>query len=195
MSMRILLHACCAPCSIAIIDELRSRHAVTALFYNPNIDTEEEYQRRKREVVKLCAEWAVPTIDLDRDEREWERVAGSVPQAQEGGPRCSACFRMRLFRTAEIACDRGFDSFASSLTSGRRKRSEVINAIGTAVGRHLGVPFVATDWKKGGRIERAETLVAERGIYRQWYCGCRYSRTDAETRSRVALEGSVVHSG
>ena len=177
---RLLLHACCAPCSVAIIDEMRSGHDLTVLFYNPNFYPEAEYVRRKAEVVRVCGQWGVSIVDMDYDNRAWEREIGVIPQAEERGPRCSACYRERLAVAARYAKDHGFDRFASSLSSGRTKKTAVINAIGRAVSETVGLPFLDRDWKKGGRWEKGLALVKEFDIYRQDYCGCRWS---AERRS------------
>lgn len=172
---RLLLHACCAPCSIAVIDELRRLNELCVFFYNPNIHPEAEYEKRKAGVVRVCEEWGVPMIDGDRDAEKWEGRVGYIVQKKEGGARCSACIRLRLAATAERAKRDGFGGFATSLSSGRQKDSAAVNAIGRAVGQLAGIEFLDTDWKKGGRSERAAAMVAERGIYRQNYCGCRYS--------------------
>lgn len=175
MLEKFLLHVCCAPCSIAVIDELRKEYELSVLFYNPNIHPEEEYGKRKREVVKLCEEWNIPMIDADYEQAKWDEAVKGLEGEPEGGFRCNACFRMRLARTAEVAEELGIRRFGSTLTTGRTKKAAIINPIGEAAGRRFGVRFHPVDWKKQGREERARNMVRERGIYRQDYCGCRYS--------------------
>lgn len=184
----LLLHTCCAPCSIAVIDELRQGCDLSVFFYNPNIFPEDEYKKRKAEVVRVCREWGVPMIDGDYETEKWEKEAGHIGPDKEGGARCSACVRLRLTVAAECAKNGGFTRFATSLTSGRQKDSAVINAIGRAVGQQVGIVFLDTDWKKGGRSQHAATMVAERGIYRQNYCGCRFSLA-ARTGKRLLDRG------
>jgi predicted adenine nucleotide alpha hydrolase (AANH) superfamily ATPase len=179
---KLLLHACCAPCSVAIIDELRSSYDMTVLFCNSNIYPEEEYLKRKAEVIRVCRQWQVPMVDMDYDNQAWEREFAAIPQDRERGARCSACYRQRLETAAHYARDNGFDLFASSLSSGRTKKTTVINAIGQAVAEAVGLPFLDQDWKKGGRWEKGLALVKEMAIYRQDYCGCRWS---AEQRSQA----------
>jgi epoxyqueuosine reductase len=183
---KILLHTCCAPCSIAIIDEMRADHGVTIFFYNPNIYPLAEYEKRKAEVVRVCREWRLPMIDRDRGADVWDSLVGGIRQDKEGGARCSACFRLRLTRAAICAKEGGFDAFATSLTSGRQKDSAVINAVGRMISEQIGVAFLDEDWKKGGRQEKARQMVAERGIYKQNYCGCRYSLESANGKARSA---------
>lgn len=172
---KFLLHTCCAPCGIAIIDELRQKYNLTVLFYNPNIFPEAEYLKRKGEVVKVCTEWGVPMIDHDYEPSRWDKEVQGLEKEKEGGMRCSACFKMRLYRAGEIAKENGFEVFGTTLTMGSRKPASVINPIGEAVVQHFGLEYMGEDWKKGGRTEKGRQMVAERGIYRQNYCGCRYS--------------------
>ncbi|MFA5061870.1 MAG: epoxyqueuosine reductase QueH [Patescibacteria group bacterium] len=176
MTLKFLLHTCCAPCSIAIIDELKNKFALTVFFYNPNIFPFAEYEKRKAEVVRVCQEWGVPMIDMDYEADKWHKeVAEGLEMEAEGESRCALCFRFRLAKTAEYAKKNGFHYFSSSLTSGRNKPAEVINSIGKVFGKHYKVKFYDVDWKKDGRQEKAKKMVEERGIYRQNYCGCESS--------------------
>ncbi len=173
---KLLLHACCAPCSIAVIDELKSQFDLTVFFYNPNIYPEAEYIRRKVEVIKICKEWGVPIVDRDYDAEEWHaKVSAGLEREPEGGERCSLCFKFRLAKTAAYAAKNGFECFGASLTSGRNKKAEVINPIGHLFAREHKIKFYDADWKKDGRQEKGGKMAAERGIYRQNYCGCKYS--------------------
>jgi hypothetical protein len=175
MKEKFLLHTCCAPCGIAVIDELRAKFDLTVLFYNPNIYPEEEYLKRKKEVVRVCREWQVPMIDHDYDPKEWNEKVRGLEHEPEGGMRCGACINMRLFRSAEIAKENNFEIFGTTLTMGRQKTAKVITPIGEATAKVFGLKYLAEDWKKGGRQEIAGKLIQEKNIYRQNYCGCRYS--------------------
>lgn len=176
MTEPYLLHACCAPCSIAVIDELRQSYALTAFFYNPNIYPEGEYLRRKREVVRVCEEWGVTMIDSDYEPAVWDAAVKGREGEPEGGLRCVSCIGMRLDRTAREAAARGFQRYGSTLTMGRQKRASVVTPLGEKAARAAGVTYHDEDWKKRGREEKARQMVLARGIYRQNYCGCRYSR-------------------
>jgi predicted adenine nucleotide alpha hydrolase (AANH) superfamily ATPase len=181
-SSRLLLHACCAPCSVVVIDELRSKFDLTVFFYNPNIFPEAEYLKRKAEVIRVCREWGIPMVDHDNDVARWESEVGVLGPMREGGARCSACFLLRLTAAATYAKANGYGIFATSLTSGRRKNAEVINAVGKSVGEGQGVDFLDEDWKKSGRMERREKMVREMSIYQQTYCGCRFSLEEMKKR-------------
>lgn len=181
MKERFLLHTCCAPCGIAVIDELRETYDLSVLFYNPNIYPETEYLRRKAEVIRVCEEWGIPMLDQDYDPDMWEKQIEGFEGEPEGGIRCGVCFRMRLFHTAKVAASLGIRLFGSTLTTGRNKRAIVISPIGLAAGKRYGVAYYPEDWKKKGREEKGRMMARERGIYRQDYCGCKYSiRKSAE---------------
>jgi predicted adenine nucleotide alpha hydrolase (AANH) superfamily ATPase len=160
---KFLLHTCCAPCGIAVI------------FYNPNIYPETEYIKRKTEVIRVCKEWGVSIIDQDYEPETWEKAIRGLEGEPEGGARCGVCFRERLFHTAKVAAELGIKFFGSTLTTGRNKCAIIISPIGLAAGKRFGVAYLAEDWKKKGREERGRKMVRERGIYRQNYCGCKYS--------------------
>ncbi len=185
MLPKLLLHVCCAPCSIAILDEIRSAYDLAVFFYNPNIHPRAEYEKRKREVVRVCVGWGLPIIDEDSGAELWETTVAPIIQDKEGGGRCAACYRLRLDRAAAYAAANGFDLYGTSLTLGRKKKSVVINAIGAAIGKQRGVRFLDEDWKKKGRLEKALRLIAERGIYRQAYCGCRFSLEETLKRAEA----------
>ncbi len=173
---KFLLHTCCAPCGIAVIEELNKTFSVTAFFYNPNIFPEEEYLKRKKYVIEICQEWDVPIIDLDYEARKWhDAVASGLEQVKEGGARCGLCFKFRLAKTVEYARDNGFKHWGTSLTMGRNKDAKIIGAIAKSFSEHYGIKYYDVDWKTSGRQEKAAKMVKERGIYRQKYCGCEYS--------------------
>lgn len=170
-----LLHCCCAPCGIAVIDELRKIYTLSVFFYNPNIYPETEYLKRKQGVVRVCEEWHVPMIDADYEPEVWQGQVRGLETEPEGGLRCRECITLRLTRTAELAVQKGMDMFGTTLTMGRRKRASLVTPLGEAASQKVGVAYFAADWKKQGREERARVMILERNIYRQTYCGCQYS--------------------
>lgn len=178
MKPTLLLHICCAPCSIALLEELAAVYSVTGFFYNPNIFPQEEFEKRLSFAKNICAELGIPLIEEEYDPRAFNSAAAGLEREPEGGRRCVKCFRLRLNKTAEYAALHGFSFFASTLTSGRNKKADVINALGEQAARDKGGAFLAGDWKKGGRQERATTLAKDKLVYRQHYCGCCYSIRD-----------------
>jgi len=177
MKQKLLLHTCCAPCSITIIDELKKQYNLTVFFYNPNIQPEKEYLKRKKHVIDVCKEWEVDMIDKDYEVDEWNSLTKGLEKEPEiVGKRCPICFTMRLEKTAKYAKENDYDFFATSLTSGRNKKADIINTIGQDLAEKYNIKFLNEDWKKGGRQEKSNKMTEERGIYRQTYCGCIHSK-------------------
>ncbi len=176
---RLLLHSCCAPCSSYCLEQLAPAFRVTVFYFNPNIDSREEYEKRKAEEVRFLAETGLADfLDCDYSPELFEAATRGYEGEPEGGARCPKCFELRLRRTAEEARARGYDFFATTLTVSPLKNAEVINAIGFAIERELGVRYLPTDFKKRGGYVRSIELSREHGLYRQNYCGCIYSKRD-----------------
>jgi predicted adenine nucleotide alpha hydrolase (AANH) superfamily ATPase len=175
---KLLLHVCCGPCSVAIFEELSREFDVTVHFCNSNIHPEEEYEKRKEEVVRLCEELNLPFVEEEYNAKEWFEKTEEFKDEPEGGKRCPVCFELRLDKSAWYASKHGFGWLATSLTSGRNKYAKIINPIGLRCAEKYGINFFEEDWKKKGRQEKATKLVDEKGIYRQDYCGCVYSQHD-----------------
>jgi len=175
---KFLLHTCCAPCSIAIVEELKDKFDLTVFFYNPNIFPEAEYLKRKEQVIKVCNEWNVKMVDKDYEHEKWRETVKGLELEPEMGDRCQVCFKFRLAEAVKYAVENNFDIFGTSLTSGRNKKAQIINPIAQFLATQFNIKFYDEDWKKGGRQERGRKLVTEKGIYRQNYCGCEFSLRD-----------------
>ena len=180
---KLLLHSCCAPCSSACLEILKDVFDITVYYYNPNIDEAEEYEKRKAEQIRFLREtgWA-DFIDCDYDCAAFEEIAKGRETCAEGGARCYECYKLRLFKTAERAKTGGFDYFASTLSVSPYKNAAWLNSIGFAAEKELGVKFLPSDFKKKGGYLRSTALSKEYGLYRQNYCGCRFSKCEAEKR-------------
>ena len=173
---KLLLHACCAPCSSACLERLKDAFDITLYFYNPNIE-DGEYLRRKEELIRLAKEtgWA-EILDCDHDESEFYSAVKGFENCAEGGERCERCFRLRLEATAKRAKEGEFDYFATTLTLSPLKNAAKINGIGELLAKEYGVKWLYSDFKKQNGYLRSLQLSEEYGLYRQNYCGCIYSR-------------------
>lgn len=173
---RLLLHACCAPCSSACLERLKDFFEITVLFYNPNIE-DEEYFKRKAELVRFIKEtgWA-EIIDCPHPTEEFYAVAKGLEKCKEGGERCAACFKLRLKETAKTAEAGGVDYFCTTLTLSPLKNAELINEIGARLGKEYGVNWLFSDFKKENGYLRSLKLSEEHSLYRQNYCGCVFSK-------------------
>jgi predicted adenine nucleotide alpha hydrolase (AANH) superfamily ATPase len=176
----LLLHACCAPCSSYVLEYLSKHFDITLLFYNPNISPEEEYIFRENELRRLIGEMPLPkgitVISEKYVPEEFYDIAKGLEHLSEGGERCKKCYRLRLSRTAEIAKEKEFDYFTTTLSISPYKNAEWLNSIGEEEGSRFGVKYLFSDFKKKNGYKRSCELSAEYGLYRQSYCGCEFSK-------------------
>ena len=173
---RLLLHSCCGPCSSYVLEYLTQYFDVTVLFYNPNIQPEEEYDKRlywqKRVLEGMELADTVPLLAEPWRNAEFRRIVAGMEQEPEGGNRCALCIGLRLEETARRAAEMGFDLFCTTLSVSPHKNAELINTLGEKFAAQYGVQWLPSDFKKRGGYLRSTQLCAEMGIYRQNYCGC-----------------------
>lgn len=176
---KLLLHSCCAPCSSACLERLKEFFSVTVVYYNPNIDDRAEYEKRKAEQIRFLQQtgWA-EFIDCDQDATAFTDAITGLEEEPERGKRCYVCYRLRLEKTARLAKEKGFSWFATTLTLSPYKNAEWLNEIGETLGKAYGVNYLYTDFKKKGGYHRSIELSKEYGLYRQDFCGCRFSKRE-----------------
>ena len=174
---RVLLHACCAPCSTAIVEWMVNHGVTPVVFYfNPNIYPREEYVIRKEESKRHAELLGLEWVDGDYDHARWMECAKGMEHEPERGRRCLECFKMRLVEAAKEARKRGITHFATTLASSRWKSIEQVNEAGMAAQEKVpGTVFWAQNWRKGGLYERRNQLLKEYQFYNQQYCGCEFS--------------------
>ncbi len=175
---KLLLHSCCGPCSSAVLERLREHFRVTVLYYNPNIEPEEEYLHRKAEQQRLIGILGedVGWLECGYGHEAFEAFAPAMAEEPEGGKRCRACFALRLNETAEQAKRHGFEYFTTTLSVSPHKNADNVNRAGEEAARRSGVKYLYADFKKKNGYLRSLQLSAEYGLYRQDYCGCLYSK-------------------
>ncbi len=186
---QVLLHACCAPCSSAIVEWLVA-HGVrpTIYYYNPNIYPLEEYEIRKQESKRHAESLGLTWIDGDYHHETWLKGVCGLEGEPERGRRCEQCFILRLTETARKAQELGIRYFATTLASSRWKSLEQINRAGliaqetiksernrSPLTSHISPLFWAQNWRKDGLQERRNQLLKTYGFYNQQYCGCEFS--------------------
>lgn len=174
---QVLLHACCAPCSSAIV-EWMLQHGIrpTIFYFNPNIFPYEEYEIRKNESKRHADSLGISWIDGDYNHAQWLEQVQGLEHEPERGSRCLQCFRMRLTATALQAQALGITYFTTTLASSRWKSLDQITQAGLAA--QAAVPstlFWAQNWRKGGLQDRRNQLLREYDFYNQLYCGCEFS--------------------
>ncbi len=174
----VLLHACCAPCSSAIV-EWMLRHEVcpTIFYYNPNIYPREEYEIRKNESKRHADSLGIQWIDGDYDHERWLSGVCGLEGEPERGRRCEQCFVLRLKEAAKVAKRLGLRYFTTTLASSRWKSLEQINSAGHLAEQAVeGTIFWNQNWRRGGLQERRNQLLREYQFYNQQYCGCEFSQ-------------------
>ena len=207
------MHACCAPCSSAIVEWMLANGVrPTIFYYNPNIWPREEYEIRKNESKRHAEGLGIQWIDGDYDHEEWRNEVSrcedyDYTSEPERGRRCEQCFTLRLTRTARKAQELGLKYFATTLASSRwksleqieragRRAEQIVNestqkALGSAASPSeepsLLCTFWAQNWRKGGLQERRTQLLKEFGFYNQQYCGCEFSARGAGALTKPLL--------
>lgn len=169
----MLLHVCCAPCSSSVIESLEEFFEITLLFYNPNIYPFEEYIKRKNEAIKFAKIKKLKFLDIDYENDIYEEKVKELRDAPEGGLRCKECIYLRLYKTFEMSGD--YDYICSTLSVSPHKNSKVINDIGISLEKKFNVKYLINDFKKRDGFKRSIELSKEFDLYRQDYCGCKYS--------------------
>ena len=173
----VLLHACCAPCSSAIVEWMLANGIhPTIFYYNPNIYPREEYEIRKNESKRHAESLGIRWIDGDYNHEQWRQGVCGLEGEPERGKRCQQCFILRLTVAAKKAQELGIPYFATTLASSRWKSLEQIERAGHQAEQAVeGVTFWAQNWRKGGLQERRNQLLKEFDFYNQQYCGCEFS--------------------
>ena len=175
----LLLHACCAPCSSAVLELLSEVFDITLFFYNPNISPESEFIFRLDELKRLVNEMNLKDIDIiapEYDNSEFETIAKGMEDIPEGGARCEKCYRLRLSKSVSYAKEKGFDYVTTTLSISPYKNAQWLNEIGLELAEQYGVKYLLSDFKKGDGYKRSCVLSNEYNLYRQNYCGCVYSK-------------------
>ena len=171
--MKLLMHICCANCSLYPIQSLSSKGIdIKGLWLNPNIHPYTEYSLRIDALRKLEAMW---DLDIEYiDAYGLKEFLRTVVNHEED--RCGFCYTMRLEETARTAKKMGLDGFTTTLLVSPYQKFDMILRVGTDMGKRYSVPFFIEDfrpgWKEGVRLSK------ELGLYRQKYCGCVYSEME-----------------
>lgn len=181
----VLLHACCAPCSSAIVEWMLANGIRPVIYYfNPNIYPSEEYEIRKNESKRHAESLGLRWIDGDYNHEEWRKGVCGLEGEPERGRRCEQCFKLRMIAAARKAQELNIPYFTTTLASSRWKNLDQINQAGLIAEQAVeGVKFWAQNWRKGGLYERRNQLLKEYRFYNQQYCGCEFSMRDKSTES------------
>jgi predicted adenine nucleotide alpha hydrolase (AANH) superfamily ATPase len=195
MREKLLLHSCCGPCSTACVKRLceEGDYDITVFFYNPGITETEEYEKRKENQIKFLREWnaehdgenqiGFAEGDYLHDRDSYFHMVRGLENEPEGGRRCAVCFTQRLSGTVKYAQEHGFPLFTTTLTVSPHKNYPLISGIAEALADQTdGVEFLDMDFKKKDGFLNSTRMSKKYGLYRQNYCGCIYSKKQAEAQ-------------
>lgn len=177
---KLLLHSCCGPCSSYVITYLQDYFDITILYYNPNIEPKSEYEKRKKEQIRLINELNnnIKLLDIDYDNDSYREVVKGYENDLEGGARCHICYNLRLEKTACIAKENNFEYFGTTLTVSPYKNAEVLNNIGKSLEEKYHIKYLYSDFKKKDGYKKSIELSKKYNLYRQNYCGCLFSKSN-----------------
>lgn len=187
----LLLHVCCAPCSSYVLELLENEYNITVFFYNPNITEEEEYKKRLAELKRFISQAPfankVDIVEGGYEPTLFFEMSKGLEGEPERGSRCRKCYELRMRETAKYAKEHNYDVFTTSLSISPHKNAKWINEIGTLLSEELDISYLYSDFKKKNGYARSIELSKEYDLYRQDYCGCVFSRVEAEKRRDKAL--------
>ena len=207
---KLLLHSCCAPCSSYVLEYLREYFDITVFFYNPNISSGAEYEKRLQEEKKLIEAYneqvknsdfkdmnstenagMIKILESPYEPMEFYEAVKGYENSGEGSERCRKCFEVRLQKSAKAAKEGGFDYFTTTLTISPLKNANWLNEIGKCEGEKEGVPFLPSDFKKKDGYKRSIQLSKKFDLYRQDFCGCSFSKAEMELRRAEQKENEL----
>ena len=193
---KLLLHACCGPCSCFPLVFLCPHFDVTIFFNNSNIYPEEEYTRRLEELKKLLGfykrDYGYEVNLIVRPYNNLEYMKDLLPykDLREGGTRCQLCYEKRMSEAYDYAEENGFDYFTTVMTISRQKDSQIMNSIGKKLeAKHSKCKYFYSDFKKNAGIDKARELRLHYELYNQQYCGCQISYDGYLEREKLKENG------
>ena len=180
----LLLHSCCAPCSSYCLEYLSDYFKITVFYYNPNIYPEDEYYKRVSEqkhfIERLPAKNPISFIEGSYDTDRFYNITKGLEDCPEGGERCFLCYELRLRESAELAKKYQMDYFTTTLSISPLKNARKLNEIGDSLAREYGIRYLNSDFKKRNGYKRSVELSEQYGMYRQYYCGCVFSKNQRD---------------
>lgn len=174
---KLLLHSCCGPCSTSVLELLNKYFEVDIYFYNPNIYPLDEYIKRKEEQEKFLKKSGISSkfIEVVYEPEYYDEKIKGFENALEGGSRCKKCIEMRMEKACNYAKENGYDFYTTTLSVSPHKNSKMINEIGYNLEKEYDMPYLYSDFKKKDGYKRSILLSRDYDLYRQDYCGCKYS--------------------
>lgn len=201
---KLLIHACCGPCSSYVMEYLSEFFDITLFYYNPNIYPQTEYNRRLSELEDFLTRFPpalnnkVKLIKASYIPEEFYSSIGvrenpELAKMGDKSERCRRCYLFRMKKAYSYAAQNHFDYFCTTLSISRFKSSEKINACGKEIEVPGGPKWLPSDFKKNRGFERSLELSTEYGLQRQDYCGCVYSIQRRKEYTAKAKESAAAN--
>jgi len=179
--LKLLLHVCCAPCAIYPAKEAKTDNInLTGFFYNPNIQPQTEYEKRKQETENYFKSEKTKLIAPEYDPNIFLKSVNTRGNSSE---RCKSCWMMRIKKAANFAKENDFDCFTTTLLGSPYQDHEVLRSICSEVEQEESIKFYYKDFRKG--FKDAHKLAREKNIYCQNYCGCGFSLIEKEEAKKA----------
>ncbi len=176
---KLLLHTCCAVCAGGLVEVLKNDYEIVLFFYNPNIQPQNEYEKRKKSAQGLSDLFSLQFKEGEYNPAQWLRMVKGYEKEPEGGKRCEVCFNERLLEAVKVAKELGYIFFTTTLLASHHKNENLIIEIGKAAGEKFKVQFLNLENlgvdKKMVEV-KGRNLVKEQDFYRQKYCGCLFAQ-------------------
>lgn len=186
---RLLLHSCCGPCNAYPLQYLAPYFRITLYFNNNNIYPSEEYQIRLQELQQYVAmlnkthDFDLEMVVTPYDYEAYEAKLYDLREEKEGGARCLRCYELRMNEAFAYANAHHFDYFCTVMTISRQKNSQVLNELGAALQpKYPHTKYFYSDFKKQNGNLLGIEIARECQMYRQTYCGCRFSKEASTQR-------------
>lgn len=173
---KLLLHICCAPCATYnTLNKLMPQYRVTWFFYNPNLVSQEEYDKRLLWVKKMAKNFSIPLIVIPYNNEAWQKKIKGRETDPERGGRCLICYLDRLREVVVLAKKKGFQYFSTSLLYSPYKDTKAIKKQGRDLAESFQINFLELDFLSENGYHDSQKLAKDLGMYRQKFCGCLYS--------------------
>jgi len=187
---KLLLHSCCAPCLTSSYAQTTADFFVVPFWFNPNIEDEMEYKKRLdnfKNYTKIIGASNIIINNYQTNNPKWHKEIFGLENEPEGGKRCQKCIQFRLEKTADYAKKNQFDVFGTTMTVSPRKNAKMINKIGQELSQKYKIDFLSADFKKNNGFLISTQLSKKFNLYRQNYCGCKYSNKEL----RIMIRNSI----
>ncbi|MGE4295205.1 MAG: epoxyqueuosine reductase QueH [Campylobacterales bacterium] len=174
----MIVHICCSVDSWYFLGKIREKYPderLIGFFYNPNIHPESEYQTRLIDARRSCEQLGIEWQEGEYDPENWMQAAKGLELEPEKGARCSLCFDLRLFKTAELADRLGHSTYTTTLLMSPKKDFSQLEGAANKLSERFAARFVIEDFRKGGGTQKQFALAKEKKAYQQNYCGCLYA--------------------